>query len=144
MDATPSGILDRLEWEYRESKHRPALAQQTLKSIQRIHPNLFKSQESLIVNMCGTIEALHPRIPVLRTTFALDAHSGTWIDTETGEQRTIWKAYRIEARYIYTEGEDRPKIEQLGPILVEPLGHVCNRDDRLVSWQDPICQVPLD
>ena len=74
----------------------------------------------------------------------MDVDSGTWTDPETGENRTIWKAYRIEARYIYTQGEKRPKPEQLGPILIEPLGHVCNRDDISASWDDPMCQVPLD
>ena len=74
----------------------------------------------------------------------MSVDSGNWKDPETGENHTIWKAYRIEIRYIYTEGEKRPTFEQLGPVLIEPLGHVCNRDDISASWDDPMCQVPLD
>ena len=143
-DSTPAGILDRIEWDYDLAVYDAPVADTTLKAIRTLHPDLFPSIERYIINMCGNLEALHPQIPVVRTTFAIDVDSGTWTNPETGQNQTIWKAYRIEARYIYTEGEDRPRIEQLGPILIEPLGHVCNRDDRRVSWKDPMCQVPLD
>ena len=143
-DSTPAGILDRIEWDYTESISKTTIADKALKAIRTLHPDLFKLEDRYIINLCGNVEVLHPQIPVLRTTFAMDANSGIWINPENGRRQTIWKAYRIEARYIYTEGEDRPRIEQLGPILIEPLGHVCNRDDRNASWDDPMCQVPLD
>ena len=140
-DATPAGILDRIEWDYTKAR---ISAQDTLEAIRKLHPDRFKEQKRYTINLCGNREALHPQIPVIRITFAMNVHSGTWINPETGERNTIWKAYRIEARYIYTEGEKRPKFEQLGPVLIEPLGHVCNRDDITASWDDPMCQVPLD
>ena len=140
-DATPAGILDRIEWDYTDI---PISGEITLQEIRKLHPDLFKLEDRYIINLCGNREALHPQIPVVRTTFAMDANSGIWTNPETGRRQTIWKAYRIEARYIYTEGEDRPKLEQLGPVLIEPLGHVCNRDDISASWDDIICQVPLD
>ena len=74
----------------------------------------------------------------------MNVDSGRWTNPETGKQIIIWKAYRIEGRYIYTQGEDRPRVEQLGPVLIEPLGHVCNRDDIGGNWDDPMCKVPLD
>ena len=141
-DATPAGIFDRIEWDY--TKVAIPVVQITLDEIRKLHPDRFQPQKSYTINLCGNQEALHPQIPVIRATFAMDVDSGTWTDPETGENRTIWKAYRIEARYIYTQGEKRPKPEQLGPILIEPLGHVCNRDDISASWDDPMCQVPLD
>ena len=140
-DATPAGILDRIEWDYTEA---PTSAGTTLEAIRKLHPDRFKQQKRYTINLCGNQEALHPQIPVIRITFAMDVHSGIWINPETGERNTIWKAYRIEARYMYTQGEERPKFEQLGPVLIEPLGHVCNRDDISASWSDPMCQVPLD
>ena len=141
-DATPSGILDRIEWDYTKA---PTSAGDTLRAIRKLHPDLFPQRQIYIVNLCGNQEALHPRIPVIRITFAMDVDSGTWIDPESGRNRTIWKAYRIEARYIYPQGEEKPdKFEQLGPVLIEPLGHVCNRDDISASWNDPICKAPLD
>jgi hypothetical protein len=143
-DSTPAGILDRIEWDYDTAVYDAPVANTTLKAIRTLHPDLFKSDEVYILNMCGNLEALHPQIPVVRTTFAIDVHSGKWTNPETGQSQTIWKAYRIEARYIYTEGEDRPRIEQLGTILIEPLGYVCNRDDRPSNWDDPMCQVPLN
>ncbi len=142
-DSTPAGILDRIEWDYAQAKKAP-IASTTLDTIRALHPDLFELQDRYIINLCGNREALHPQVPVIRTTFAFNADSGTWINPENGKRHTIWKAYRIEARYIYTEGEDRPKLEQLGPILIEPLGHVCNRDDIPASWDNPRCQVPLD
>ena len=141
-DATPAGIFDRIEWDYTEVSI--PVVQITLDKIRSLHPDRFQPQKTYTINLCGNKEALHPQIPVIRATFAMDVRSGTWTDPETGENRTIWKAYRIEARYIYTQGEERPKPEQLGPILIEPLGHVCNRDDISASWDDPMCQVPLD
>ena len=141
-DTTPAGIFDRIEWDYTEVLIR--VVPTTLDEIRKLHPDLFKPQKNYIINLCGSKEALHPQIPVIRVTFTMNAESGTWTDPETGKYRTIWKAYRIEARYIYTQGEERPKPEQLGPILIEPLGHVCNRDDITASWDDPMCQVPLD
>ena len=143
-DATPSGILDRIEWSY---TRLPVTATITLRELKTLDRDLFPSRRGSIINLCGNLEALHPQIPVIRMTFAMDVDSGTWIDPENGKHRTIWKAYRIEARYIYTEGEERAeqaKFEQLGPVLIEPLGHVCNRDDITHSWSDPMCQVPLD
>ncbi len=141
-DATPSGILDRIEWDY--TKISISIAGTTLNAIRELHPDLFRIEDRYIVDVCGNLEALHPQIPVTRTTFAMNVDSGTWTNPENGNKRIIWKAYRIEARYIYTQGEERPKVEQLGPVLIEPLGHVCNRDDIRVSWDDPMCQIPLD
>ena len=132
-DATPAGILDRIEWDYTRSTSKTPTVGTTLKAIRTLHPDLFELEDRYIINLCGNVEALHPQIPVIRTTFAINADAGTWINPETGSQHTIWKAYRIEARYIYTQGEDRPSIEQLGPVLIEPLGHVCNRDDITLS-----------
>ena len=54
-----------------------------------------------------------------------------WTDDE-GNSRAVWSAYRVEARHIYTQGEDRPKLEQLGPILIERLGNPCDR--QVVMW----------
>ena len=141
-DATPSGILNRIEWDY--TKVSIPVLQTTLDEIRKLHPDRFKRQQRYIVHLCGNQEAMHPQIPVIRITFAMNADSGTWIDPESGRNRTIWKAYRIEARYIYPQGEERPKPEQLGPVLIEPLGHVCNRDDISANWNDPICKAPLD
>ena len=142
-DATTSGILDRIEWGYTRA---PTSAGDTLRAIRKLHPDLFPQQEWRINNLCGSQAALHPQIPVIRITFAMNVDSGTWIDPETGTHYTIWKAYRIEARYIYIQDEawEQPKFEQLGPVLIEPLGHVCNRDDIGASWDDPMCKVPLD
>ena len=140
-DATPAGILDRIEWDYTKAR---ISAQDTLYEIRKLHRDLFPQRQERILNLCGNKEALHPQIPVIRITFAMNVDSGIWINPETEKRRIIWKAYRIEARYIYTEGEKRPKFEQLGTILIEPLGHVCNRDDITASWDDPMCQVPLD
>ena len=142
--ATPSGILDRIEWSY---ARLPVSAAITLGELRTLHRDLFPSRRGSIINLCGNREALHPQIPVIRITFTMDVASGRWTDPKTGQNRRIWRAYRIEARYIYTEGEERSeraKFEQLGPVLIEPLGHVCNRDDILHSWDDPICQAPLD
>ena len=140
-DATPSGILDRIEWDYVGA---PISSSSPIRAIRKLHPDLFPLENRYIVDVCGNLEALHPQIPVIRTTFAMNVDSGTWTNPENGNKRTIWKAYRIEARYIYTQGEERPKFEQLGPVLIEPLGHVCNRDDIFTSWDDPMCQIPLD
>ena len=140
-DATPAGILDRIEWDYHLV---PIHAGNAINVARELHHDLFPLNNRRIVNVCGNQEALHPQIPAIRITFAMSVDSGTWNDPETGKKRTIWKAYRIEIRYIYTEGEKRPTFEQLGPVLIEPLGHVCNRDDISASWDDPMCQVPLD
>ena len=140
-DATPSGILDRIEWDYTEV---PISGETALKEIRKLHPALFKAQDRYISDLCGNREALHPQIPVVRITFAMNVDSGRWTNPENGTQIIIWKAYRIEGRYIYTQGEDRPRVEQLGPVLIEPLGHVCNRDDIGGDWDDAMCKVPLD
>ena len=142
-DATPSGILDRIEWGYTRA---PTSAGDTLTAIRKLHPDLFPQRQIDIVHLCGSQQALHPQIPVIRITFAMNVDSGTWTDPETGKRHTIWKAYRIEARYIYIQDEpwEQPKFEQLGPVLIEPLGHVCNRDDITTSWSEHICQMPLN
>ena len=143
-DVTPAGILDNLSWGYIKASTHAPISATILDYLGRNHSDLFGNPASNISYLCGNLEALHSQIPVIRNTFAINVSRGLWTNPETGKILDVLKAYRIEVRYIYTEGEDKPKLEQLGPVLIEPLGHVCNRDDLKWPWDTPVCHVPLD
>ena len=130
-DITPDGIKDRMEWASSRKK-TPAPVHIIIKRISKESPNLFTDSKSNIQHVCATVEALHPRVPVVRTVVTLNAsrpREPWWENPDTGEIHEIWRAYRIEARHIYTQGDDRPEFKQLGPVLIEPLGQICNRGD---------------
>ena len=65
-DATPAGILDRIEWDYHLV---PIHAGNAINVIRELHHDLFPLNDRRIVNVCGNQEALHPQIPAIRITF---------------------------------------------------------------------------
>ena len=129
-DSTPQGILDRIEWDYKRavSPKGKAFANATVERVQELDWKMFGNDPRHVTAICGHVQALHPQIPVVRATFNLNAYQGDWTDPQTGESLRIVKAYRLETRYIYAQdGSGYPKLEPLGPILIEPLGSFCDR-----------------
>ena len=145
-DSTPQGILDRIEWNYDWAigQRGGAFSTLTVERAQELDWERFGTSPKRISSICGHVHALHPQIPVVRATFNLNVSTGDWTDPKTGEKVPVVKAYRLEARYIYAQdGSGYPDIEPLGPILIEPLGSFCDRDDIIEHDQSqPACNVP--
>ncbi len=74
----------------------------------------------------------------------MNVYQGDWTNPETGDRLRIVKAYRLEARYIFISTRSGfVNVEPLGPILIEPLGSFCDRDDIIVQDQSqPACNIP--
>ena len=95
------------------------------------HPNLFNPLN--IEHFCGFAEALHPEIPVMRTTFEFDLRTGEGWNNDRGTRIYEWDSYRVEIRYILVDNPEhrseyrRYQLKQHGPILIEKMQSPCDR-----------------
>ncbi len=154
-ESTPKEMLDRMEWDYeshgpivsglvREHRGGRILARAIIERVQELDWERFGNNPRRVSAVCGHVYALHTQIPVVRVTFNMNASTGDWTDPETGDRHPIIEAYRLEARYIYADDViGRRELEPLGPVLIEPLGSFCDRDDIIIQDQSqPACNIP--
>ena len=94
-------------------------------------PSLFNPLN--VQHFCGFAEAVHPEIPVIRTTFEYDLRTGTGWKNDRGTTIYEWDSYRVEIRYILVDNPEhrsmnlRYQMEQHGPILIEKMESPCDR-----------------
>ena len=112
---------------------------------------LMEQEQSNLFNpphvemFCGFAEALHPEIPVIRTTFEFNARTGEGWKDSRGTTIYEWDAYRVEIRCIFVDNREhrseslRYQLEQHGPILIEKMQSPCDRTSMNVN-PDIYCQ----
>ena len=159
-DSTPDGIKSRLQWnheDYAATYFFKALGAISAEIMEQEQPELFDTRPGHMEQFCGFAEALHPEIPVLRTTFEFNIRTGDgpkdsqgntvyegWKDSR-GNRIYEWDAYRVEIRYIFVDNPEprseslRYQMEQHGPILIEKLQSPCDRSSIYVN-PDIYCQ----
>ena len=146
VDATPEGISDRLQWPYNFDAEAPL--ELAIESMKELHPSFFAHNAKIgrwIELFCIQMEALSPTVPVVRMTAEFDAipEERRWTDS-AGVERQIWRSYRIEVRYIFTDGDTYPEYRQLGPMLIEKIRNPCDRAHAIYSFypDDDRCMSP--
>lgn len=137
VDATPQGISDRLEWPFNYDAKAPL--ELAIESMMQMHPNFFTRGSKIgkrIEHVCVQTEAVSPTVPVFRMTAEFDAEPSErrWTDAQ-GVERTMWRAYRIEVRYIFTDRDTHPEYRQLGPMLIEKIRNPCDRAHKLYDFE---------
>ncbi|MYC32446.1 MAG: hypothetical protein F4X64_04640 [Chloroflexi bacterium] len=147
-DSTPDGIKSRLQWvpdEYGETLFTRGVGPRSAELMEQEQPDLFKPRYGHVGEFCGFAEALHPEIPVIRTTFEFNARTGEGWKNDRGRTIYEWDAYRVEIRYIFVDDLEhrlpslRYRMEQHGPILIEKMQSPCDRTSMRISAEQ-YCQ----
>ena len=145
-DSTPDGIKSRLQWDHEEygtMLFTRLVGPRSAELMEQEQPDLFEPLR--IEHFCGFAEALHPEIPVIRTTFEFNVRTGQGWKDSRGTKIYEWDAYRVEIRYIFVDNPEhrsrylRYRMEQHGPILIEKLQSPCDRTSVRVN-PDIYCQ----
>ena len=146
-DSTPDGIKSRLQWvpsEFHGGRlFTTMVGPRSAELMEQEQPDLFNPHH--IEHFCGFAEALHPEVPVIRTTFEFSVRTGEGWKNDRGTTIYEWDAYRVEIRYIFVDNPEhrsrylRYQMEQHGPILIEKLQSPCDRTSVRVN-PDIYCQ----
>ena len=145
-DSTPDGIKSSLQWDHEEygtMLFTRMVGPRSAELMEQEQPNLFNPLH--IEHFCGFAEALHPEIPVIRTTFEFNVRTGQGWKNNRGTTIYEWDAYRVEIRYIFVDNPEhrsrylRYQMDQHGPILIEKLQSPCDRTSVRVN-PDIYCQ----
>jgi len=148
-DSTPDGIKSKLQWvpgEFPDGElFTRAVGPRSAELMEQEQPDLFKPRYGHVEQFCGFAEALHPEIPVIRTTFEFNARTGEGWKDDRGTTIYEWDAYRVEIRYILVDDLEhrlpsfRYRMEQHGPILIEKMQSPCDRTSMRISAEQ-YCQ----
>ena len=146
-DSTPDGIKSTLQWvpgEYPDGiLFTRGVGPRSAELMEQEQPELF--DERRVEQFCGFAEALHPEIPVIRTTFEFNVRGWEGWKNDRGTAVYEWDAYRVEIRYIFVDNPEhrseslRYQMQQHGPILIEKMQSPCDRTSIPISAEQ-YCQ----